>query len=418
MLDPRRPDRVVPDTPCPSGKGPVNVPEGSRPEVELLLDAARVCLEGEDLARFRGRIHPDLDWVWLLRMARRQGVTPLLHRHLNAVGPGDVPPDVLNQLRQSLLENNLSNLFKTGELLKILALFDAHGIAVVPYKGPTLAALAYGNFALRMFDDLDMLLHERDIPQAKDLLIRQGFRPRYALTPAQEAASLRSTRELHLVSADGLLVELHAGVSYRSFGFPIDPQRLWERREPVALLGREVLTFSAEDLLLILCVHGAKHCWVSLGWVCDISELLRSLGQRIKWDVVAGQARELHVERLLGLGLALAEGLLQAPIPQGLSASIRTDPVIPLLVAQVRRWLFRETDHLPGGLERARFLIHARERSRDGLRYGLSRAIRPEIADWEFLHLPSYLSFLYPIIRVFRIVREYELRWFTGRRRS
>ena len=55
------------------------------------------------------------------------------------------------------------------------------------------------------------------------------------------------------MSSDGLLVELHAGVTYRDFGFPLDPERLWERFEPVPLLGREVLTFSAEDLLLILC---------------------------------------------------------------------------------------------------------------------------------------------------------------------
>jgi hypothetical protein len=391
---------------------------GSRPEIELLLDASRVRFDDGDAERFRARIRPDLDWTYLLHMARRNGMTALLYRHLNAVGPGDVPPEVLDQFRKSFVENNLRNLFKTGELLKILDLFGAHGIATIPYKGPTLATLAYGNLALREFDDLDLLLHEQDIPRARDLLIAQGFRAGYTLTRAQEAAAVKSTRQLHLVSADGLLVELHAGVTYRDFGCPLDPARLWDRLEPVSLLGREVRTFSAEDLLLILCAHGAKHCWVSLGWICDISEFLRSKGQKIRWDVVVGQAREQHAVRLLLLGLALAGALLEAPIPEVIGHVIRADRRIPGLVDQVRRWLFRDTDGPPGGLERVRFFLHARERFRDGARFCLSLALVPQITDWEALSLPPYLSFLYPMFRTARLTGKYGLSRLTTRRRT
>jgi hypothetical protein len=339
----------------------------------------------------------------------------LLYRHLNRVGSGDVPPEVLDRLRQSFLENNLQNLFKTGELLKVLDVLGAHGIAAIPYKGPTLAALAYGNLALREFDDLDLLIPESDILRARDLLIAQGFRPGYTLTRAQEAASLKSTRQLHVVSADGLLVELHAGVAYRDFGFRLDPEGLWQRLEPVSLLGKEVLTFSAEDLLLILCAHGAKHCWVSLGWVCDISEFIRRRGEKIRWDVVMGQAREQHAVRLLLLGLALAGGLLQAPVPDGVGAMVRADPVIPGLVEQVCRWLFRETNGLPGLLERARFFLQARERFRDGARFCLSLALVPQISDWEVLSLPSYISFIYILIRPMRLASKYKIRYPIGR---
>jgi hypothetical protein len=299
----------------------------------------------------------------------------------------------------------------TGELFKILDLLAAHGIAAIPYKGPTLAALAYGNLAFREFVDLDLLLHEHDIPRARDLLVAQGFRLGYKLTRAQEAASLDVTKELQLLSGDGLLVELHSGITYRDFGFPLDPERLWERLEPVSLAGREVFTFSLEDLLLILCVHGAKHCWVSLGWICDISELISSKSEKIKWDDILKQARVLHSERLLLLGLALAGGLLRAPLPDGIASRIRAEPVIPKLVAQVRRWLFRETDGLPGGLERSLFLLHARERLRDGVRYCLSLALVPQISDWEILALPRSLSFLYVLVRPIRLANKYGLRW-------
>jgi len=46
----------------------------------------------------------------------------------------------------------------TGELLKLLNLFAAHGIGVIPYKGPTFGSCRLGNLALREFTDLDILV--------------------------------------------------------------------------------------------------------------------------------------------------------------------------------------------------------------------------------------------------------------------
>ena len=121
--------------------------------------------------------------------------------------------------------------------------------------------------------------------------------------------------------------------------------------------------------------------------------------------------------RLLLLGVALAGGLLQAPIPEVVTAMIRADPMIPGLVAQVRRWLFRDTDELPGGLERAALLLHARERFRDGARFCLSLALVPQISDWEVLSLPSYMSFLYPLIRMARLAGKYDFGFPIRRKR-
>jgi hypothetical protein len=125
----------------------------------------------------------------------------------------------------------------------------------------------------------------------------------------------------------------------------------------------------------------------------------------------------LHSERVLLLALALVGGLLRAPLPEGIATRIRAEPVIPKLVAQVRRWLFREADGLPGGLERTLFLLHARERLRDGVRFCLSLALVPRISDWEILSLPSSLSFIYFLVRPIRLANKYGLRRVAARRR-
>ena len=86
----------------------------------------------------------------------------------------------------------------TRELTRISALLENNGVCVIPWKGPILAAAAYGDVALRQFGDLDILVREQDAMRAKDLLLASGYRPLYPQPAEQEAAyyALRKVYEL------------------------------------------------------------------------------------------------------------------------------------------------------------------------------------------------------------------------------
>jgi hypothetical protein len=345
---------------------------GSSAEIEILLDSTRVHFDEDDARRVRAHIRGQPDWDCVLRMARRNRVRSLLYRNLKSLGPGLVPEKVLDELQSAFRDNALRNLRLTGELVKLLDLFAKQGIAAVPYKGPTLAALAYEDIALREFADLDLLLCEGDLTRARDLLLDAGFRLGASLTCATEPNHVKAVQELPLVSADGVLVELHLGFSPRDYGFALDPDRFRQRLVCVPVAGRLVPTFAVEDLLLILCSHGERHWWGTLGWICDVAELVRAQ-RELRWEAVLGEARRLHGERLVLLGLALAGALLRAPVPEVIDRQIRLDPTITWLVARVRKWLFRDDDDMPRAGGRALFHMRARERWRDGARYCLSR---------------------------------------------
>ena len=72
-------------------------------------------------------------------------------------------------------------------------------------------------------------------------------------------------------------------------------------------------TFSAEDLLFSLCVHGSRHLWERLGWICDVAELISRHDLRL--DALLKRAATADTERMFLLGLHLAERLLDAPLP-------------------------------------------------------------------------------------------------------
>jgi hypothetical protein len=63
----------------------------------------------------------------------------------------------------------------------------------------------------------------------------------------------------------------------------------------------EVMALVGEDLLLILCAHGAKHLWMALGWICDVAELLR-VHRDMNWPDILEEARSRLSARRAGRG--------------------------------------------------------------------------------------------------------------------
>src|SRR5262249_9559360 len=126
-----------------------------RPELRLLLYCARMYLEAREANQIKSLVSKDIEWTYLVRIARAHAVMPLLYRTLLSTCPDAVPNEILEQLRDHFYANAGRNLFLTKELLKLLHLFEANKIAAIPYKGPVLATSIYGNLALREFGDLD-----------------------------------------------------------------------------------------------------------------------------------------------------------------------------------------------------------------------------------------------------------------------
>ena len=68
------------------------------------------------------------------------------------------------------------NVRLNDEMQRLLTLFEANHIRALPFKGPVLAQQLYGNIALRTMADLDFLVHEADLRNAKEMLAGEGFR--------------------------------------------------------------------------------------------------------------------------------------------------------------------------------------------------------------------------------------------------
>lgn len=377
-----------------------------RPEVCLLLHCARTRLDAQRANRIKSLVSKDIDWAYLVRMARGHGVMPLLYRSLNSVCSEAVPKLTLEELREHFYANAGRNLFLAKELIKLLQLFDAQEIPAIPYKGPTLAVSVYGNLAFREFGDLDILVREREYQIAQHLLSAQG----YGLTKEFDYEST-------LVHDSGTFaVDLHNVMTAREFSCPLNFEYLAGRLQRITVAGTEVPTLSPEDTLLMLAIQVTKDTgtpYFQLAKICDIAELLR-VYPRLDFAQGLKQAKRLGGERMLLYSLRLANNLLGAVLPNAIASEMRFHPAIDGLVEYARRQLFNGGDRTVADqptVDQFRWLV--RERLRDKLypyylRY-VTNVIVPCELDRRLLRLPGRLSFLYYFIRPVRLVRKYGL---------
>ena len=406
----------------------LNVPS-FRPELQLILACARTEINDEAATQISQLLQTNLNWKYLLRKARQQGVTPLIQRTLSDGFRDAVPDHVFQQLQDVALFNAQYNLLRTLEMLKILRLLELKRIGALPFKGPVLAEVAYGNLGLREFGDLDILIHKRDLKAAKDLLLCQGYRLGVPLTWVQKRLPRLSKRkDMIFVKDEGrIIVELHWRLTGNFFPLPFNMKRLWKHLVPVPIAGVVVNGLPPEELLLYLCTHGGRHSWMRLAWICDVAELIR-IHPGLDWDGLLDRGRALGCERMLALGLLLASELLGASLPANVSTRIQSDPKVHLAAMRVRELLHQREDIVLG----ISYLYHhhllVRERLRDRMRIYLHYfqryvhlAVTPNERDHELVPLPGHLWFFYYMLRPIRLVREYgrsEFRTLMGRFRQ
>src|SRR5215469_10642738 len=106
------------------------------PEADLLLACTRHFAGTCDCAEVVKRARSIRDWSAAIDLARAHWIEPLVAWQLRSTCSDLLEPDLLTGLDQVLRYNTARHLLLASDLIKVLRIFKALRIPVVPLKGP------------------------------------------------------------------------------------------------------------------------------------------------------------------------------------------------------------------------------------------------------------------------------------------
>jgi hypothetical protein len=367
-------------------------------EFDLLCLAARPL---PDLSRIRRSLDEGIDGERLVLLAAQHGVRSNLLKCLNDLSWVSTPPVVrkkLESFRHSHLQRTLS---VAHELVTVVAALTDAGIPFATFKGPMLALQLYGDLALREYSDVDLIVPEREMERAEQVLAGRGYRNAQG-DRAFRQAFLRHQRQYALVREEfDAAIDLHWDFTVDPLPFPLRPAEIWSRLAFVSVGGCSVPTLAGEEVALLLAGHGTKEGWRNLGWVCDFAMLVERVAD-LDWARIHERARRNRTGNSILLAFMIVHLLLETPLPAALADLIERSPRIAGqaagLVARLRSAPPDDIVHPP--LEDLLLCDHASDRVWTAIKLTLA----PTPGDYEALPLPPPLWPLYRLTRPLRLI--------------
>jgi len=223
-----------------------------------------------------------------------------------------MPADLAEQCRTDARAAAMRGLRMRAELSAVAALFVDAGIPVMALKGGHLAIQFYENVASRWMDDLDLLVHRKDIERAQALLEAVGYRPQREL---DLQVALSAHHHVAPLSRGGCVIELHWSIVPPDQPVAIDVDALWSRSVPLSEEVPGMRALAINDLILHLCVHAACVHGLAMGFqpLIDIAEVCRA--EEVDWVSLQKDARDWRAARPVSLTLQLARELVGAAVP-------------------------------------------------------------------------------------------------------
>jgi Uncharacterised nucleotidyltransferase len=378
------------------------------------------------LLHFLRRETNDLDWPpseteWqaFARLCEYHQVTPFVFCQLKTAENAP-PAGLVEYLQRRFYEISARNYRLAQEAVDLASFLQERDIIALAFKGPVVALGAYGDLALRQYQDIDLVVRDQDLLKTVDLLRLRGFSIATGSCRPDNPKDVSRNHEVTLAAPDKTyFIDIHWRLASERTGiFVPDVEQMRDRVETIQLPAGSVSTFCREDLFVALCCHGAKHRWGRLKWLLDIAETLRS-PLSLNWNRIKTVTAERPLARAaISLAIFLSRDLLNAPLPAALPNALESTARTWRVAAGIRAEIFKY-GRTPGIDHNHTTLPELEGSILAWIQYLWARypkwffehaILRIDAKDRALISLPQQLDFLYYIVRPIRLVGKHSIR--------
>ncbi len=270
------------------------------------------------------------EWRPVAQLARREQMTPLVHAAARGGagggGPaeGTLPSEIATALAESYAASAAASVGRYRQLAEVCRALSAAGVPTLVLKGAALARGVYADPALRPFTDLDLLVHEADMPRAHIALAGLGYE--IAGGPPTEAdRTWRHGRGYFDPVRRRVPVDMHWRYAGYPLTIPLEYDAVFARAETLDIEGHPARMPAPADMVVALSISVLRELWYGkprLRYLRDIAEVCQRGG--VEWEGLAAAVAASPLLRTpLFLSVAAAAALLGAPVPPEQIAALR-----------------------------------------------------------------------------------------------
>lgn len=198
-----------------------------------------------------------------------------------------MPSSTLDDLLEAYGRVSAANRAVFDRFIQLAGRFDAAGIEVLLLKGADVVPRLYGVHGARPLSDVDLLVHETDLPAIQRLLTDLGFTPQIDGNPAYMSADRR------------LSLDLSTAIWYLD---EHELASLWSRAITRPFFSTRITGLATEDLLIHLIAYAVVHRGhLAAPFAQDLRLLIEK--ESPDWPTVVSRARRYS------LAVPIAHGL-------------------------------------------------------------------------------------------------------------
>ena len=229
-------------------------------------------------------------------------------------------------MQKQPIQELATNVLLLKTLEEVLSILQAIETPAILLKGAAFSLSLY-NFTdnFRAMGDIDILIHEEDLPKVVQALERHGYLIDWGQPFKDESgpafsSELTATHPEYKVPVD-LHWQLLNHLWLRQV-ILLDYPAIWRRARPATAEGHPTLILSAEDTLLHACSHLAfHHFFSSLKLYKDIGLLVQK--ENLDWDLFIQTADQSRLKTTAYCTLSLVRSISKSQIPETVLARLR-----------------------------------------------------------------------------------------------
>lgn len=222
----------------------------------------------------------------LVDAAEQHGLEPLVLAHIRAAG-FSVPSDIYDRLQARQVQHAHAAAVRTRVVGDVGRAMAQARVPLLVLKGAALAQMVYADPRLRPMRDVDLLVRQRDLPRAREVLRACRFQRAGIAVPANHHHLDAMSRT---VDGATVTIELHHALLVRTpFVKGLVFEDLADRAQPFAWGNMTFQTLGCEEMLWHVYAHAfvintLRPGAISMHSVADLVHATEAWIDRIDWS--------------------------------------------------------------------------------------------------------------------------------------